>query len=215
MPTITQLKPLYVSKVRTQVYLEEEHVFTLHKGTVKELGWKQGQEVSAQLPDAAVQSECDRAFSLALWLLERTDKSQMQMREYLRRREYLPQAIEFALKKLTEYRIVDDTRLAESVVRAGNRQQLSRRAVQQKLRAKGVDALTAQSALQDWDARAEREAATKLAAQYLRKYQAQDARERKRKAAAALQRKGFDWETISAALRLAMEDMEGEDETNV
>ena len=78
-----------------------------------------------------------RAKKRALYLLERMDRTEYQLREKLRASEYPEDVIEEAIEYVKSFHYIDDERYAENFTRykKGN---MSRQQIKQKLISKGV-----------------------------------------------------------------------------
>lgn len=208
MAKITGMQPLRGSRVRLRVELDDNYAWTLHKSTLKALGWKVGDAVQESLPALALQEECRHAMDHGLFYLKGSDKSEQQMRRYLEQKQYLHSAVDAAVEKLLEYHLVDDLRLAKNMVRsASSSGALSLRALQQKMYAKGISRDVQQQALQDWDEELEAQSARALAQKLWDKNQNLPILKRRQKVIAAMQRKGYPWDAIKQATM----DMQEED----
>jgi regulatory protein len=143
----------------------------------------------------------NQAFQAALRKLTRREQSTLEVRTFLRRREFPESAIEFALGRLKELRYLDDRRYAEALTRAVAARGKGPRAIQAKLRSKGV-ALTAEEITELVEAaqgKGDLERAREIVERRYPDFQS-DASEAKR-AYDALIRRGFSFEIARRALK--------------
>lgn len=145
----------------------------------------------------------------ALGLLDRSRKTRRELERRLRERGYEAPAIAEALDRLARVGVVDDVEYARAFVRS----RLARRPVALgvvigQLRARGVSAEDIERALagagaggpDGLDRAGERNRAERALAPLVRRYRNLDPREARAKIAAALARRGFDYDTVSEVL---------------
>jgi|SRR6185369_9483382 len=153
------------------------------------------------------------AQEIALRALERTRRTRRELERRLKERGIDAVAAREALNRLERVGLIDDLEYA----RAFLREKLGRRAVGARLLrgqlvARGVSGAMADQVMAELasaeDAgvsnRTELERAQRAAAQFVRRYARLDPRTRRQRLSAALVRRGFDYDTVSEALR-AME----------
>lgn len=147
-------------------------------------------------------AEADQAFDRALTYLERRSRSRAEVVRHLKDREFDGLAIDKALEKLERYRYIDDRNLAGAIVRDMVRLKGSGpRQIRQTLFRRGIGREDIDAALLELDEDSTRETAKGLLASLLRRYAGEtDPRAKKRKIAAALMRRGYDWDTVSPLL---------------
>lgn len=160
-------------------------------------GLHEGQQLTAEeLHDFRTQSLTGKAKQAALAKLARRAHSTQEIRDYLRRKRYEPEAIEQVLQDLQNQHLLNDEAFARTWV-AERRQlkQRSTRELQAELRRKGVDASVVKAVLEDSED-------DELAAlkQLIAKKQGLSAYKDENKLIAYLQRKGYSYHTIKAVL---------------
>jgi regulatory protein len=148
---------------------------------------------------------------VALRFLAQRPRSEHEVRERLRRAGIEHSAVEATLAQLRQHRLVDDAAFAQYWVE--QRQTFKPRGarlLRAELRQHGVESATAETAAettQDSSAQDAYRAAERRARQ-LAACGAADERTFKTKLASFLQRRGFDWDTISPTVeRLAAEHL--------
>ncbi len=167
MPKITDLKIQKNNKTRANLYLDDEFAFGVEMITVMKLGLKIGQEVSNEkLQEAIFDSEKSVAFEKAMDYLARGMKTVKQISDYLAKKGFSPEVAQYVVRKLKEYRYLDDEQYAKLFVEQNGKTKGSRR-LRQELQQKGISRETAEtfSVLEGQQAL---EAAKVLAAKYMR-----------------------------------------------
>ena len=144
------------------------------------------------------------AYDAALYRLERSAKTEQDMRLSLQRAGYVPGAIERTIARLLNAGLLNDEEYAQRFVEMQSQRAVGRYQIKLKLRKKGIDAETAERALEQIDDRHQITAAKELARKLAPRYTAQesDPRRARRKLSQALARRGFSWEIVSSAVDL-------------
>ncbi len=137
---ITAIKQQVKRADRYSVYIDEKYSFAVSETELLRLGIYSGQEITEQelekLKDDSVR---DKARYQALGQLSRRQRSEWELRDYLKRKEYAPEVIDQVVVQLSEYGYVDDKKFAEAWV--ANRRLLkatSARRLSQELKLKRV-----------------------------------------------------------------------------
>ena len=137
---ITNIKQQIKRPDRYSVYIDDKFSFALSETELLSQGLYSGQELTAEelatLKDDSVR---DKARYQALGQVSRRMRSEWELRDYLKRKEYAPEVIDFAVSWLAEYGYIDDKKFADAWVR--NRRLLkatSSRRLRQELRQKHV-----------------------------------------------------------------------------
>ncbi|MEV7973061.1 RecX family transcriptional regulator [Cellulomonas sp. NPDC089187] len=163
---------------------------------------------------AAVDAEPDQesvARAIVLRQLTAAPRSRHQLAEALARRDVPEDVAERVLDRFTEVGLIDDAAYAEMLVRSRHAERgLSRRALTQELRRKGVSPEDFAAALDQVDDADEEEAARALARKKLRATRGLEREVRMRRAYGALGRKGYAGGLVSRVVReeLAAEESE-------
>lgn len=130
----------------------------------------------------------------ALFLLEYGDRTEAQMRQKLRERDYTPQEIEDALLFLKEYRYIDDAAYAGRYVRSAASRK-SARQIRAALEQKGVDRELIAAALEEQPVDEEGQICAFLQKKGCRPGERLEPAEYRR-LLAALARRGFSYDAI-------------------
>lgn len=142
------------------------------------------------------------ARAIALRQLTAAPRSRAQLAEAMARRDVPEDVAERVLDRFTEVGLVDDAAYAEILVRSRHAERkLSRRALAQELRRKGVDDEIAREALEQVDDEEEELAARALARKKLAATRGLDREVRLRRAYGALGRKGYGGSLVSRVVR--------------
>lgn len=167
MSTITDLQIQKNNKTRANVYIDGEYFCAFEMLTVMKLGLKIGQEISqSRLKEAAVDSERSVALEKAMNYLSRGYKTERQMRDYLTRRGYDSETIEYVVVKLKNYRYLDDREYARIYAEQNAATKGSRR-IKTELISKGISVSLAEQSSEE-DAETAMKNATRLAEKYMK-----------------------------------------------
>lgn len=140
------------------------------------------------------------AYEAALTSLDFSARTAREIGNTLRRKGFVPPAIEAVVEKLTENHLIDDKRYAQRIAETQSHKPVGIYAVKRKLRAKGISEEDTDAALGAFDEDQQREAALETAAKLWRKYESLPAREARAKLSQALARRGFSWDAIESAV---------------
>ncbi|MFJ1756229.1 regulatory protein RecX [Kitasatospora sp. NPDC088134] len=151
----------------------------------------------------------DRARDICLRLLTGAAKSRKQLADALRRKEIPEEVAGQVLDRLEEVGLIDDAAFAEAWVESRHAVRgLSRRALAQELRTKGIGGETAERALLQVDADDESEAARALVARKLRSTAGLERDVRTRRLVGVLARRGYP---EGLAFRVVREALDAEE----
>ena len=158
--------------------------------------------------------EMGRAYQKALFLLERRDHTEAELRQKLKDRDFQPESIDAVIERLKEYSFIDDRRFTEQYLRYHMGEQ-SRRTLSMKLLQKGIRAdlfdEVYNGLVPEFDISPEKEALEKAVGAALRKAERKGyslgclPKEERRRIVASLYRKGFAVGMINAELDKAAE----------
>lgn len=155
-----------------------------------------------------------KAWNTALRLLEVRPRTERELRDRLRRKEFTPDQIDSVIGRLRDLELLDDAQFARLWV--ANRQNLNPRgaqALRQELRVKGVDRQVADDVIAAaTDSDSERAACAEVARKALHKYAgAPDRATFQRKLGGFLQRRGFSFDTMRPILDELWREAQGEE----
>jgi len=206
--TITALEPQVRRADRVSVFVDGEFALGVHAEVAASAGLRVGQGVRiADLRELAAAEEKRWIRESALRLLGYRARSRTELRQRLERKGYEPELIEETLDLLARGGMIDDADFSRAWVRArtGARPMGPGR-IAAELRQKGVEREVIREALEPLDSETEQGLALKVARQKAEQFRGEDARDARRKIAAALMRRGFSWSACAAALDAVLAD---------
>ena len=171
---------------------------------------QKGMELSeAELRELVLVSESYRAKQRAVWILSQGDVSQQSLYDKLCR-NFTEQAASFAVSQMVQKGYLNDRAYAERLIVKAKEKQMSRRATQNRLFEKGIPANIITEVM--GEANLQESEVERALALLQTKYQSKLSDEAGiRKAFAALQRRGFSYSDIKAALHRLQAPQQGED----
>lgn len=191
---ITQISEL--DKKRMLVRTEDGEAFALYKGEVRRYGLREEEELPEEIYEE-IRNEIliKRARKRAMFLLEKMDRTESQLRDKLRQGFYGEEVIEDAVSYVKSYHYIDDNRYAQSYVRC-QKERKSRRQIQMDLLQKGIDRETIAQAMEaEYEPESEKDLILKWIEKRHYSIGNSDIKE-KRKMYQFLMRKGFRSEDI-------------------
>lgn len=198
MSKITDIRQQVKRQDRYSIYVDGKYIFSFSEGELLNLSLKIGQEFSndelKELQKTAVE---DKAYTRALDLLSRRPRSEWELREYLKRKDYEEPVIEKTLNRLSKAGYVDDAKFAESWIR--NRRLLkstSKRKLQLELRQKRLSDEVINTALLG-DETDDQQVLRDLVAKKRHQTRYQD----EQKLIAYLLRQGYNYQDVKTVLR--------------
>ena len=188
------------------VYVDDEFFVTIDKNMVLELGLAKGQALTpddlASLKRGAI---INRLYNFALNRILIRPRSKSEIRQYLSGKSDNEDAISVALQRLIDAKYIDDMAFAEWWIDSRNTfRAKSRVEVSNELSLKGIDrAIIAQAINSDMPIDIEKDNVVKLVEKKwpLLQIQKGDFQEKRKKLIGYLVRKGFNWDSISEAIK--------------
>ncbi len=213
--TITSLAVQANDDERINVFIDGEFAIGVSLRVAQDLRLHKGQALTQDDWDRLQRAERgSKAWNAALRLLAVRPRSEHELRDRLRRKEFEPDHIDTTITRLRELELIDDAHFAELWI--NNRQKLRPRgaqALRQELRAKGIDRDTADEVIANSvDVDNERAACEQVARQALRRYaSAPDKATFLRKLGGLLQRRGFRFDIIKPIIDQLWRETKGID----
>lgn len=132
-----------------KICLEDGTRFALYKKEIQTYQLEEGGEISPQTwQEICTEILQKRARKRALFLLERMDRTEYQLRKKLRENLYPEMIVEDAVAYVKSYRYIDDVRYAQNYIRC-SQESKSRLQMKQKLLERGVSAADIACAMQE------------------------------------------------------------------
>ena len=194
---ITAIKAQVKREGRYSIFVDDKYAFSLSAEGLLDAHLVTGQELSqVDVTDYKRLSQEDKAYNLALAYVARRMRSEGELHDYFRRKQYAPELAEQLLAKLRRLRFVDDAEFARRWVE--NRRRLkatSTKKLRLELRQKKVNSEVIQTVLAE-DETDERQLLRDLVEKKRRISRYQD----DQKLMMYLARQGFTYDDIKAAL---------------
>jgi regulatory protein len=195
---VTALKADRKGRPRVHVFLDGAWALSLSASVAA--GLQVGQRLAPdEVEKLREQESLQAATHQALRLISRRPRSESELRQGWERRGVAPEVQQAALEHLRQSRQVDDAAFAAAWVE--NREAFrprAARALRAELRRKGVAEEAIAGAVEGVD---ESEAAYRAAQRFARRAEGLAEEDFLRRVSGQLARRGFDWETIRAAVR--------------
>lgn len=212
--TITALVAQAGDQERVNVFIDGQFAIGISIYVMQDEKLRKGQVLSQADWDRLEQAERgSQAWNAALRLLEVRPRSEQELRTRLQRKQFLPEQIDTAIKRLRDLELLDDAQFAQLWV--ANRQNLNPRgaqALRQELRAKGIDRQVVDEVIEaNVDEDSEHAACADVARKALHKYARETDRATfQRKFGGFLQRRGFSFATIKPILAELWQETHGD-----
>ena len=112
---ITKIQALTKQKYR--IFLDGESAFTVYNGELSRYHLEEGAVLPPEVYEELVNGVLKKRATLrAMHILERTDKTEAQLRKKLEESEYTKEAVESAIAYVTSYGYLDDRRYAKHYI---------------------------------------------------------------------------------------------------
>lgn len=142
-----------LTQKRELLILDDGRYFPLYSGELRRYGIEEGayieEEVCGQIMSEIVLKRCRER---AMYILQRSDKTEKQLRDKLSEGKYPPEVIDSAILFAKKYGYVNDYEYAENYIRLHIDNQ-SIRMIKQKLRTKGIEREVYEELLHEYEER--------------------------------------------------------------
>lgn len=163
MGKITKIEVQKRNKKRVNVYIDEEYAFSVGMEIVYKENLSKGLEVDEEKLSIIVKKEnVSKCKEAALRILDKSYKSEKELREKLFQKEYDKYAIDQTLNFLQEYNLVNDEKYAKLYIKDRLRTQ-GRNKIKYSLIQKGINEDIISELLEDSDKEEEKNIAYNLA----------------------------------------------------
>ena len=192
---ITAIEPR--RKQMCALFIDGEYVMNLDAQTLIENRFDVGREIDDdELKDIIDKSNERRAKEKALWLISYRSHSKKELFDKLKR-GFDEASAQKAVDRMEELGLINDEEFAKLYARKlVNGKKMSVKAAEYELYRKGIDKITAEQVLGEL----EYDPQTQIIEFITKKYKNISDEKIKRRAVAALQRKGYSWEEIKQAI---------------
>lgn len=192
---ITAVEPR--RKQMCALFIDGEYVMNLDAQTLIENRFDVGREIDDdELKDIIDKSNERRAKEKALWLISYRSHSKKELFDKLKR-SFDEESAQKAVDRMEELGLINDEEFARLYARKlVNGKKMSVKAAEYELYRKGIDKITAEQVLGEL----EYDPQTQIIEFITKKYKNFNDEKIRRRAVAALQRKGYSWEEIRQAI---------------
>ena len=167
MSKITALEVQVKDKSRANLYLDDEFFAGISIELVVKHQLKKDMEVDEKfLADIIFEDDKGKALSKAIKYMGSNIKSCSQIREYLRKKEYAPEIIDYVIDKMKEYKYLDDEAYAKAYISAYSYKYGKIKLIQ-ALKSKGISDKTIDSVFAEEDLKMQ-DSIDKVASKYLK-----------------------------------------------
>lgn len=203
---ITSIEIQKKNKNRVNLYIDDNFECGLSLETIVKNHLKVGQELSErELDYFKNDSEKEVALNKAVGYIAKYQKSEKELKKYLRDKEYDKSVVDYVAEKLKKYGFVDDKVFATNFVKAKTKNQ-GKRKIAMMLKQKGVSEEIVDDAIEEFSC--DREQIIEVAKKYL-KNKPLDIKT-KQKAYRYLASRGYNGEDIMPCLNQLMKGEENE-----
>ncbi len=194
-----------------RVTLNDRSSLRLTRADQRTLALREGDRVNeAELRHTLLLSQYPAALNRAVRLLAVRARSCYEIEKRLADACYLDDTVEMVLEKLRGEGFVNDAAFAAQWAGDRSARQIGSARILYELRQKGVDEAIARQAVEALEDKRQAESAAALAAKLWKRYRAYPAADARRKAMAAMQRRGYAYAEAERALHCAT-DADGAD----
>jgi regulatory protein len=141
MLKVTDIKQQVKRQDRYSIFIDGKYSFSLSENELMQSGIRLNKEyTSAELEQLKQTAVMDKAYMRSLDMLSRRARSEWELRDYLKRKDYEPEIIDQIILRLKKLQYIDDYNFAKSWV--DNRRLLkatSKRKLSQELKQKRVE----------------------------------------------------------------------------
>jgi len=137
---ITDIKQQIKRQGRYSIFVDGKYAFSLSEPELMRSGIRIGKEyLTNELNELKTTARLDKAHMRALDLLSRRPRSEWELRDYLKRKDYEQDEIEAIIDKLQKNKYIDDTAFATSWVESRRLlRHVSKRRLWQELKQKRI-----------------------------------------------------------------------------
>ena len=197
MSTITGIE---INRGLVSVYADGSLAMRIRQAHFEKHPLKQGDEIDLDAwADRLAPEQFNDAWEAALSSLDRSARTEKELRASLKRRGYVEPVIDAVAQRLRETGLIDDARYAGRLAELQSKRPVGVYAFKRKLMSKGISEDDAAEALAAFDEDQQREACLEAARRLFHKYEALPPREGRAKLGQALARRGFGWDAIESA----------------
>ena len=206
MPVITKISVQKHNKDRYSIFTDsgkgEEYAFSVDEDVLIKHNLKKGMELDDfAVTEVLFQDDIRKAYNAAIQYLSYRMRSESEVREHLKKKEISDSVINEAVHKLYEFKFLNDEEFANAFVRTQlNTTDKGAEVIKLELKGKGIAPELISKAVDEVSFDGQLEKAIKLSEKYAVKNKKDSSRVLKQKIEQMLQRKGYSFSIIRAAM---------------
>ncbi|MDN4527576.1 recombination regulator RecX [Fictibacillus fluitans] len=207
MTVITKITTQKKNTDRFNIYIDqgkgEEYGFSVDTDILIKYKLKKGLEIDTEeLRNVLYEDEIKKGFNTSLQFLSFRMRSEKEVRDHLKKKEFEDNAIEEVIKRLLEYKYLDDTDFANTFVRSRkNTTSKGAGVITRELSQKGISQPVIEKALNEFPLNEQIESAASFAQKKANQNKSLSSNERRNKISQQLLQKGYSWDVIQEALQ--------------
>jgi regulatory protein len=209
MPRITKIEPQKKNPKKRSVFLDERFAFGLDEEVVYKYGLKTGKELEQKEIDQIIEAETKKeAKDAALKFLSYRMRSERELRDKLKKKEFAQNLIDEVVKDLKRVNLIDDYEFASAFVRDRiSNNPRGKILLKQELWKKGIKKEIIEKTLKEYfkDENEELILAKELLRKRKKRYESLDENVAKRRLMSFLLRRGFSYDIVKQVLRIEEE----------
>lgn len=196
MVEITSIEVQKNRKDRVNIYVDGEFFCGTQLYVVVKNHLKQGQEIEeSRLKEIILESETNDALNRVAKLLEKSVKTEKQIRTYLKGKGFGDDTIECVVEKLLKYKYIDDVAYMEMYIRSYSKK-YGKQKIKSELLQKGIKKNIIEERLEEFES--PEEVVQKLADKFMKNKEV--TMQNLQKLRNHLASKGFGWDEISSVV---------------
>lgn len=202
MPIITKITQGKNNPERYNIFLEEKFAFSVDETVLVRYQLTKGKELDQwTIEEMNFEDEIRKAFNKSLDFLSFRMRSENEVRQKLKDKEFGEAVIDEAIKKLYELNFLDDRAFSEALMRTQMRSsKKGPKAIQQDMQKKGIDKQVQKDVLASYSEEEQVELAKDLAEKIADKEKTKTPRQIEQKISDTLLRKGYSYSVIKLAI---------------
>ena len=202
MPIITKITRGKNNPERYNIFLEEKFAFSVDETVLIRYQLTKGKELDQwTIEEMNFEDEVRKAFNKSLDFLSYRMRSENEVRQKLKDKEFGNAVIDEAVKKLYKLNFLDDRAFSEALMQTQIRSsKKGPKAIQQDMQKKGIDKQMQKDVLADFSEEEQLELAKELAEKIADKEKTKTPRQIEQKINDSLMRKGYSYSLIKQAI---------------
>lgn len=206
MPIISKITQGKKNPERYNIFFEDKYAFSVDEAVLVRHQLTKGKELDQwTIEEINFEDEVRKAYNKALYYLGFRMRSEGEVRQKLKEKEYGDAVIDEAIKKLYTHNFLDDQQFSEALMRTQiNSGKKGPRAIQQDMQKRGIDKQMQKDVLDSYSEEEQLEIAKVLAEKIAIKEKMKTPSQIHQKISDTLLRKGYNYSLI----KLAIEDLD-------